>query len=79
MVQAIPYKLKYLRIKNPSRSTAKTYSAASQTPNSFCEAKLNDLLTCWRLHGVDNASCITHVSELQDCMNNVVVTRRFNL
>lgn len=61
---AVPYKLKHLSIKRKS-------SGSSDVP---CDTELQNLIGCWRLHGVDDPFCTDMVNALNQCMLSKVST-----
>lgn len=64
MASAVPYKLKHLSIKRKS-------GGLSENP---CDSELQNLISCWRLHGVDDSFCTDMVNALNQCVLSKVNT-----
>lgn len=58
MAFSVPYKLKHLSIKRKS-------GGPSENP---CDSELQNLISCWRLHGVDDSFCADMVTALNQCV-----------
>ncbi len=67
MAQKVPMKLRYLRLKSE-----KTSHPSIQKTGKSCEEELNNLITCWRLNGVDSTPCLAAVQSLSICSSILV-------
>jgi hypothetical protein len=64
MAKKTPMRLRYLRVKSDKSS--------SLTDTKACNEELNNLITCWRVNGVDSVPCLSAMQALAFCSSVAV-------
>lgn len=70
MAKNVSYAVRRLKVKNIDSVPMNQQSSTLSRP---CVSQLNELLTCWRLNGVDSSQCANAVAALRKCRKEYIV------